>query len=376
MDDFKDSLDHIKSTCAKITAQFDSSDVVESIKVMQDAVNEAGKSWSGSWLGYHSRIYYEQLKPVPEGARFSREHGLSRDYFSDTIGEWREYNFDSLYNYLKSTSKKVSLEQLEELANDVSKVIPDLQEELISIILCYLANGEDEYLGRLKEETKDLEVLSAMEFIDYLRPNGIMSRDMVAIQAGLHTPPHIALQAHLAAIKSPAIVAEALKKVATRLSLHLTNKSRAYMHSSQLGTHIFIGHGRSLLWRDLKDFIIDRLKLPWDEFNRVPIAGYTNTTRLSEMLDNAAIAFLIMTAEDEQSDGKLHARMNVIHEAGLFQGRLGFNRAIILLEDGCENFSNVDGLGHISFPVGNIKACFEDIRRFLEREGLVRSPIA
>lgn len=143
------------------------------------------------------------------------------------------------------------------------------------------------------------------------------------------------------------------------------------MHSSQPGTHIFIGHGRSPLWRDLKDFISERLKLPWDEFNRVPIAGITNTTRLSQMLDNAAIAFLIMTAEDEQSDGKLRARMNVIHEAGLFQGRLGFTRAIILLEEGCENFSNVDGLAYIKFPPGNIKACFEEIRSVLEREGLV-----
>ncbi|MDJ0503286.1 MAG: nucleotide-binding protein [Nostocales cyanobacterium LE14-WE4] len=89
------------------------------------------------------------------------------------------------------------------------------------------------------------------------------------------------------------------------------------------------------------------------------------------MLDNAAIAFLIMTAEDEQGDGKLRARMNVIHEVGLFQGRLGFHRAILLLEEGCENFSNVEGIGNIPFPPGNIKACFEEIRRVLEREGLV-----
>jgi predicted nucleotide-binding protein len=40
--------------------------------------------------------------------------------------------------------------------------------------------------------------------------------------------------------------------------------------------------------------------------------------------------------------------MNVIHEAGLFQGRLGFERAIILLEDGCEEFSNIQGYGQIS----------------------------
>lgn len=59
------------------------------------------------------------------------------------------------------------------------------------------------------------------------------------------------------------------------------------------------------------------------------------------MLDQACFAFLLMTAEDEQADGNHHARMNVIHEVGMFQGRLGFERAIILLEDGCEEFSKI-----------------------------------
>ncbi|MDH2913258.1 nucleotide-binding protein [Kosakonia sp. HypNH10] len=53
------------------------------------------------------------------------------------------------------------------------------------------------------------------------------------------------------------------------------------------------------------------------------------------MLDNACIAFIIMTVEDEKADGNRQARMNVIDEVGLFQGRLGFDRAILLLEDGC-----------------------------------------
>lgn len=126
MDDFEDSLDRIKSTCSEIAAQFESSDVVESIKLLQEAANEAGKSWSGSWLGYHSRIYYDQLKPVPPGARFSREWGLLDRYSNDTIGEWREYDFDTVYNVLKSASKNISLEQLEELVNNASKVVPDL----------------------------------------------------------------------------------------------------------------------------------------------------------------------------------------------------------------------------------------------------------
>jgi predicted nucleotide-binding protein len=103
----------------------------------------------------------------------------------------------------------------------------------------------------------------------------------------------------------------------------------------------------------------------------VPIAGITNIARLSEMLDAAGIAFLVMTGEDEQVDGRLRARMNVVHEAGLFQGRLGFTRAIILLEESCEEFSNVQGLGQIRFPEGNIRAAFEEIRQVLEREGLL-----
>jgi predicted nucleotide-binding protein len=34
----------------------------------------------------------------------------------------------------------------------------------------------------------------------------------------------------------------------------------------------------------------------------------------------------------------------VIHEAGLFQGKLGFARAIVLLEQDCNEFSNIAGL--------------------------------
>ena len=76
------------------------------------------------------------------------------------------------------------------------------------------------------------------------------------------------------------------------------------------------------------------------------------------MLEESCMAFLIMTGEDEQADGSLHARDNVIHEVGLFQGRLGFKRAIILLEKGCQEFSNIHGLGQIRFPEGEIEAAF------------------
>lgn len=63
-----------------------------------------------------------------------------------------------------------------------------------------------------------------------------------------------------------------------------------------------------------------------------------------------------MTVEDKPADGGMQARMNVIHEVGLFQGRLDFEKAIVLLEEGCEEFSNIADLGQIRFPPGQIRS--------------------
>ena len=151
--------------------------------------------------------------------------------------------------------------------------------------------------------------------------------------------------------------------------------ARSMLASDFLPLHsgkIFLGHGRSHVWRQLQDFLERRLGLQIDEFDREPVAGLSSLDRLKSMLHGASFAFLIMTAEDEQVDGSRRARENVVHEVGLFQGNLGFNRAIVLLEDGCEPFSNIHGLMSIPFPRNNLEAAFEKVRLVLEREGLLR----
>jgi predicted nucleotide-binding protein len=66
-----------------------------------------------------------------------------------------------------------------------------------------------------------------------------------------------------------------------------------------------------------------------------------------------------------------HARQNVVHEAGLFQGRLGFEKAVVMLENGCEEFSNIHGLGQIRFDSGKISAAFHEVSDTLKREGII-----
>lgn len=75
-----------------------------------------------------------------------------------------------------------------------------------------------------------------------------------------------------------------------------------------------------------------------------------------------------MTGEDKDVDGNLRALQNVIREVGLFQGRLGFSRAIVLLEKGTEEFSNLHGVQQIRYSSGNIKETFGEVLATLKRE--------
>lgn len=339
-----------------------------------DAAELVGRSWSGSWFGYHSRVYYAGLADPPPGARFSQEWGMMDTFaIEDTVGDWREYRFGDVIEAISQEAGNPDTTQQKNTSKAIASEFEDAQSNALSLLSSVIEfRKDDKFLKDILEKVEGMKIYGASDFVEVMRPKGqVMSRDMPAIQAGWHTPPHISVLANVHAIQYPFTACEELSKLSRRAASHLQNQEKHKTKSERIGTNVFIGHGRSSAWKDLKDFIQDRMHLPWDEFNRVPVAGFTNIARLSQMLDESAIAFLLMTAEDEQADGKQHARQNVIHEAGLFQGRLGFERAIILLEEGCEEFSNVQGLGQIRFPKGNVSAVFEDIRRVLERENLV-----
>lgn len=97
-------------------------------------------------------------------------------------------------------------------------------------------------------------------------------------------------------------------------------------------------------------------------------AGHAIRDILEQMLKASSFALLVLTAEDETADGAKRARQNVVHETGLFQGRLGFSRAIVMLESGVEDFSNINGIEQIRFSKDNIKETFGDVLAVLRRE--------
>lgn len=138
--------------------------------------------------------------------------------------------------------------------------------------------------------------------------------------------------------------------------------------SEKIKPVVFIGHGGSTDWRDLKDHLYDKHKIEVVAYETGARAGHTIRDILDEMMKNSSFAILVMTSSDKLTDGSMNARPNVIHEVGLFQGKLGFNKAIVAIEEGTNLFSNLDGIQQLRFSSGNIKEIFGDVLATIKRE--------
>lgn len=336
---------------------------------------ELGKSASGSWLGYQANVYYKDFKASPAGEHFDIQNGTGGTYLSGPNPNWIEHTAQHVFDLLVDENVKPALAAAEQAAEKGLALLNSVKADVSSVLTVYLSDHDDQFVRRVADEIERAKVLDAADIANQMSPKRQMiTSDMRAVQQGTWVSPHINVQARVTAAHQSAAHCRELAERIEKLAAHLSRVKQRGVRAARVGTNIFIGHGRSQVWRDLKDFVQDRLRLPYDEFNRIPVAGITNIARLSETLDAAACAFVIMTAEDEQADGTVQARMNVIHEVGLFQGRLGFTKAIVLLEEGCEEFSNIQGLGQIRFPKGTISVKFEEIRQVLEREGVLEAP--
>jgi len=130
---------------------------------------------------------------------------------------------------------------------------------------------------------------------------------------------------------------------------------------------IFIGHGRNKAWIKLKNYLKKR-NFTVEAFESGARAGKLIYPVIEGMVADASFALLIMTGEDKTDVGKPRARQNVIHEIGLCQGRFGPNRAIVLLEDDVEEFTNMSGIGCIPFEKNKIHTCFREVVATIKRE--------
>lgn len=373
---FADQLAVIAADCDEKARQIKAQPLHAIIDRITDAINDVARSSSNSWLGYQAHVYYKNFRSPATGDHFDSEWGLT-DYFTKHVSDnWQEVSFETVHDFIMQKAGKPDTDALTKAADEANEVFEAKKEQLLTILTILLDQTKSAAIEEMRDEARKATRHSKSDVIKAIAPSGRMrSRDQLAMSQGLQAPHHLDIMAWLQACIWSFDRLTDLSKIARRAATFVSMQSKGAVRQlpSASEHRVFIGHGRSPLWKDLKDFIEDRLHLQWEEFNRESPAGKSTKERLEEMLKSSTFAFLLMTAEDEYSDATLHARENVIHEVGLFQGLLGFTRAIVLLESGCKEFSNIAGLGQIHFPKGHISGAFEEIRRVLEREGIIES---
>lgn len=346
------------------------------LDALEKAAVAVERAWSKSNLGYQANVYYEGFKVPPPGAFFSREWGFLGT-FSGTTGNWSICSSEEVKDFVRSVAGSPDISESATTSRSARQQVLDLAERAMSAasrIPPPLDNYLEEKLAELgslcRMGVPDAQTLS-LELM-HVPAGQVPVRDMQALEGGWQPAGHQIIMGEVLALQAPYRVAESLARISRRIDQHLATGHPGASRTTTPGKGIvFIGHGgRSKDHLELGD-LLDELGLKWDVFERQPVAGLSTKERLAEMLDDAQIAFLIMTGEDEDADGQLTARANVIHEVGLFQGRLGWAKAIVLLEEGCREFSNIVGIGQIRYPKGNIRAVFHDIRMVLEREKII-----
>lgn len=368
MKDLTAELIEIAATCEKTAAAVDKEPLQSILKTIAQAVEAVTPSSSNSWIGYHSRVYYSGFRRPPAHDLFTSEWGFSSTFAFPVSDNWREVDYEDVEEHILRLAGNPDLSKLQKASAAAANVFDKSRDEVVTLLSVLLDQLSATTLEELRDEAKKIKTFKTAQIIEAHRPTRVMTRDAAALDQGLHPPHHFRFYAEILAQQMPF---QALKNLAA-----IARKAASYMQRAKTVTkksehRVFIGHGRSMVWKDLRDFLERRLNLQIEEFNSEAVAGKTVTERIDEMLDRCTFAFLVMTGEDEHTDSSLHARENVAHEAGRAQQKLGSKRAIVLLEEGCTAFSNLQGIVYISFPKGKIRAAFEDIREVLEREQII-----
>ncbi len=130
---------------------------------------------------------------------------------------------------------------------------------------------------------------------------------------------------------------------------------------------VFISHGRSPspLWREVQQFLEQDLGIETLEQGRGSTPGRSTVEKLTEASNLCHRAIVVVTVDDTSSFGEHRSRENVMHEIGFLQAKLGFDRLVILHEEGALGPHYLADFVNISFPKGNVRAAMIDLEREL-----------
>jgi predicted nucleotide-binding protein len=236
--------------------------------------------------------------------------------------------------------------------------------KLEPVLDMYLYITEDLRRDYVNEEEFFADYITVSDSAHYLRKFRVRNRDKGLLRVW-STPAAPPVKDVRVSVK---VEAEEPSQIKAVLNVFESNKEKSLLpvETPKRKPIVFIGHGHSEDWKQLRDHLQDMHGFEIEAYEAAPRAGHTIENVLETMLAKATIAFFVMTGEDETVAGSMNPRLNVVHELGLFQGKLGFEKGIILLKRGAAEFSNIAGLQQIRFT--EIKEVFGDVVATITQE--------
>ena len=170
----------------------------------------------------------------------------------------------------------------------------------------------------------------------------------------------------------PAYVSDNLKQ--TDFAVYLRDALSAAERESN--PQIFIVHGHNeARRRELKEMLKDRELKPIVLTDEPSHGAETIIDKFERLAQPCEFAIAIFTKDDVvEKDGKKYfqARPNVMYEVGWFAANLGRSRVLLLLEEGTDMFSDLQGVLQLRFTK-SLDDCYRSLITQLETAELVSS---
>jgi predicted nucleotide-binding protein len=349
------------------------------LDTIKNVIKEVTKSFSGSWLGYHSQIYYEDFEVPPAGAIFSVEWGLENRYgiSNGTVGDWCIYNYDDVTQYIYDSAKLDDLEQLKKISSDVKDEFIGIKESLLSIIsIDNSSKLDDAYYQKMVKEIEHIKLIQSTEFLSHISPKGsFVSRDSRAMMNGTKTPAHISLLCQIVELEDPVRCCKELNTSIKKLITHYSNKELLSMPTNKttISDKVFIVHGHDDLAKTEVARFIEKLGLEAVILHEQVDAGSTIIEKLEKNTD-VGFGVILYTACDFGGSNKVNqetknnrARQNVVFEHGYLIAKLGRSKVCALVKDNVEHPSDLNGV--VYKPMDNGKAWELQLAKELKAAG-------
>jgi hypothetical protein len=258
-------LFQLANTAADTRARMQEKAIREPLRVLRQICDEVGRAWSGSNIGYHATVYYSNLQPKPPHVQFSAEWGLMDVWPTHQPDPgWETMDYKDVKDYIVSRVGHDDIQKASSALGPIRDEFVNLKENAISILSTLLSRTPDSFLQRQFKAIEQLTVRHPQNIArQFIEGGQVFSRDTTAMTQGFSVAPHQQLSALPLASMELEAALDNLEK-ATRLSAaHVARQEERQRPAMTTNTAITIciGHGRSPLWRELKEFLVERLHL-------------------------------------------------------------------------------------------------------------------